>query len=211
MLIAAVLLWFQPLARFVLGRQRLLNTSATQCINNYLVTYLNASAKERGGWRCRRSEARPKRSAGIRDGAVVAVNASSGLCCPDAVLAALGERFADTRSPRAPHHDPPDRRGRHVRHQGHRPSRRAFRHDRHHHWRLLSVRPVLRRTAADLAVDRAQRGCRLQCAERHHLRHSARGRRQAPRRAHQGRARHFRRSRPRRLRHERARAAASRS
>ena len=37
---------------------------------------------------------------GIRDGAVVAVNASSGLCCPDAVLAALGERFADTTSPR---------------------------------------------------------------------------------------------------------------
>jgi propionate CoA-transferase len=38
---------------------------------------------------------------GIRDGAVVAVNASSGLCCPDEVLAALGERFADTKSPRA--------------------------------------------------------------------------------------------------------------
>ena len=34
--------------------------------------------------------------AGIRDGAVAAVNASSGLCCPDEVLAALGQRFADT-------------------------------------------------------------------------------------------------------------------
>ncbi len=34
------------------------------------------------------------------DGAVVAVNSSSGLCCPDAVLAALGERFDQTRSPR---------------------------------------------------------------------------------------------------------------
>ncbi|MGV8987209.1 MAG: acyl CoA:acetate/3-ketoacid CoA transferase [Cypionkella sp.] len=29
----------------------------------------------------------------IRDGAMVAVNSSSGLCCPDAVLQALGERF----------------------------------------------------------------------------------------------------------------------
>jgi len=29
----------------------------------------------------------------IRDGAVVAVNSSSGLCCPDAVLAAIGDRF----------------------------------------------------------------------------------------------------------------------
>lgn len=29
----------------------------------------------------------------IRDGAMVAVNSSSGLCCPDAVLKALGERF----------------------------------------------------------------------------------------------------------------------
>lgn len=26
----------------------------------------------------------------IRDGAVIAVNSSSGLCCPDAVLAAIG-------------------------------------------------------------------------------------------------------------------------
>ena len=29
----------------------------------------------------------------IRDGAMIAVNSSSGLCCPDAVLKALGERF----------------------------------------------------------------------------------------------------------------------
>lgn len=29
----------------------------------------------------------------IKDGAMVAVNSSSGLCCPDAVLKALGERF----------------------------------------------------------------------------------------------------------------------
>ena len=29
----------------------------------------------------------------IRSNSVVAVNSSSGLCCPDAVLSALGERF----------------------------------------------------------------------------------------------------------------------
>lgn len=39
--------------------------------------------------------------AGIKDGATVAVNSSSGLCCPDAVLAALGERYARENSPRA--------------------------------------------------------------------------------------------------------------
>lgn len=36
----------------------------------------------------------------IADGAVVAVNSSSGLCCPDAVLQALGERFDSEGSPR---------------------------------------------------------------------------------------------------------------
>lgn len=36
----------------------------------------------------------------IADNATVAVNASSGLCCPDAVLAALGERFDATGRPR---------------------------------------------------------------------------------------------------------------
>ncbi|MCP1249344.1 acyl CoA:acetate/3-ketoacid CoA transferase [Gluconobacter oxydans] len=35
----------------------------------------------------------------IRDGAMVAVNSSSGLLCPDAVLEALGQRFEATRSP----------------------------------------------------------------------------------------------------------------
>ncbi len=35
----------------------------------------------------------------IADNAVVAVNSSSGLCCPDAILKALGERFSKTRSP----------------------------------------------------------------------------------------------------------------
>lgn len=36
----------------------------------------------------------------IPDGATVAVNSSSGLCCPDAVLAALGDRFEATGAPR---------------------------------------------------------------------------------------------------------------
>ena len=36
----------------------------------------------------------------VVDGDIVAVNSSSGLCCPDAVLAALGERFDTEGSPR---------------------------------------------------------------------------------------------------------------
>lgn len=36
----------------------------------------------------------------IPDGAVVTVSSSSGLACPDAVLAAIGERFAETGAPR---------------------------------------------------------------------------------------------------------------
>jgi len=39
--------------------------------------------------------------AAIADGATIAVNSSSGLCCPDAVLQALGERFAAEQHPRA--------------------------------------------------------------------------------------------------------------
>jgi len=35
----------------------------------------------------------------IADGSVIAVNSSSGLCCPDAVLKALGERFERSSSP----------------------------------------------------------------------------------------------------------------
>ena len=36
----------------------------------------------------------------IEDGAVVAVNSSSGLCCPDAMLKAIGERFEQEGAPR---------------------------------------------------------------------------------------------------------------
>lgn len=36
----------------------------------------------------------------IKDGATVAVNSSSGLCCPDAILKALGERFEQSGSPK---------------------------------------------------------------------------------------------------------------
>ena len=38
--------------------------------------------------------------ASIPDGATVAVNSSSGLCCPDAILGALGARFDETGSPK---------------------------------------------------------------------------------------------------------------
>jgi propionate CoA-transferase len=36
----------------------------------------------------------------IKDGAIVAVNSSSGLCCPDATMKAMGERFVTHQSPR---------------------------------------------------------------------------------------------------------------
>ncbi|MBB2185040.1 acyl CoA:acetate/3-ketoacid CoA transferase [Gluconacetobacter liquefaciens] len=36
----------------------------------------------------------------VEDGAIVAVNSSSGLCCPDAILAALGARFRTEGAPR---------------------------------------------------------------------------------------------------------------
>src|SRR5919206_4852650 len=36
----------------------------------------------------------------IKDGDVITVNSSSGLGCPDAVLAGIGQRFAETASPR---------------------------------------------------------------------------------------------------------------
>jgi len=36
----------------------------------------------------------------IQDGAMIAVNSSSGLCCPDAVLQALGARFDAEGAPR---------------------------------------------------------------------------------------------------------------
>ncbi len=36
----------------------------------------------------------------IPDNAIVAVNSSSGLCCPDAVLAAIGQRFNEEQAPR---------------------------------------------------------------------------------------------------------------
>lgn len=36
----------------------------------------------------------------LRDGDIVTVSSSSGLGCPDAVLAGIGQRFAETHSPR---------------------------------------------------------------------------------------------------------------
>jgi acyl CoA:acetate/3-ketoacid CoA transferase len=46
----------------------------------------------------------------IRDGDVVTVSASSGLNCPDKMLAAIGERFSQEGHPRD-HHAPSDCRG----------------------------------------------------------------------------------------------------
>ena len=138
----------------------------------------------------------------IGDGMVVSVSSSSGLGCPDAVLAAIGERF-DAEGAAARHHDAAsDRRRRHVRHQGHRPPRQAG-PAQEDAVRLLSVRPVEFRAAADLEDDRRQFGRGLQRPVRHPVRHASRGRRQAAGRADQGRARHLRRSAPPGLRHER--------
>lgn len=83
-------------------RTALLIIGAILHINNYLVTYLNASVQ---GEASHMSKVRTAAQAvaAIRDGATIAVNSSSGLCCPDAVLAALGERYERDGSPRALH------------------------------------------------------------------------------------------------------------
>ena len=59
----------------------------------------------------------------IRDGDVVTVSSSSGLGCPDRVLAAIGARFAEEGHPRDLTTSAPDRGRRHVRHSRHRSSR----------------------------------------------------------------------------------------
>ena len=86
----------------------------------------------------RRSSPPTRRPHSIPDGAVVTVSSSSGLGCPDAVLAAIGERFEASGASARPDHAASDRGRRHVRHQGHRPPRQA-RPARAHPRRLLSV------------------------------------------------------------------------
>ena len=88
----------------------------------------------------------------IPDGAVVTVSSSSGLGCPDAVLAAIGERFAATGHPRNLTTLHPIAAGDmygikgidHIAQAG--PAREGA-------GRLLSERPVLGAVAGDLADD----------------------------------------------------------
>ena len=84
----------------------------------------------------------------IRDNDVVSISSSSGLGCPDKVLAAIGERFDREGAPAKSDHAAPDRRRRHVRHQGHRPHREAGPAVTRH-CRLVPERPVV---AADAAI-----------------------------------------------------------
>ncbi len=55
----------------------------------------------------------------IPDAAVVCISSSSGLHCPDTILQAIGERFAQSGAPRDLIDAPPHRVRRHVRHRGH--------------------------------------------------------------------------------------------
>ena len=142
-------------------------------------------------------------AARIPDGAVVTVSSSSGLGCPDKVLAAIGARFDREGHPREPDHAPPDRRGRHVRDQGRRPHRQGG-PARHDHRRLLPERALVAADARDLADDRRGRGRGLQRALGHPVRHAPRRRGAPAGRADPGRARHLRRPDPRGLRDERA-------
>ena len=138
----------------------------------------------------------------IPDGAVVTVSSSSALGCPDAMLAAIGDRFDAEGHPRNLTTAPSDRGGRHVGRQGGRPSREAG-VSRARVGRLLSVGPVFRRAACNLEDDHRRRDTGLQCAFRHPVRHSSRGGGQTAGRADQSGHGHVRRSGPRGLRHER--------
>ncbi len=141
----------------------------------------------------------------IPDGAVVTVSSSSGLGCPDAVLAAIGRRFDDARPSAGHHHAASDRRRRHVGHQGHRPHRQG-RPAGEDPGRLLSLGPVLGRAAGDLADGHAATAIpayNIPSGILFDMHREAAA--QAPGRADQGRARHLRRSRPRGLRDERPR------
>ncbi len=64
-----------------------------ECISNRMVTYGAFELMTKAGT----AEEAVKL---IRDDAVVAVNSSSGMCCPDAILKALGERFDREQHPR---------------------------------------------------------------------------------------------------------------
>ena len=112
----------------------------------------------------------------IPDGAVVTVSSSSGLGCPDAVLAAIGERFDAEGHPRNLTTLHPIAAGDmygikgidHIAKDG--PARDD-------HRRLLSERPVVAADAAQIwQMITEDRGRGLQRAVRHPLRHAPRGR-----------------------------------
>ena len=144
----------------------------------------------------------------IQDDAVVTVSSSSGLGCPDAVLAAIGERFEKTAAPR-------NLTTLHPIAAGDMYGIKGIDH--------IARKGLLKRILAgsypsgpssmpspgDLADDRQQRGRSLQHPQRHPVRHAPRGGGQAARRPDQGRSRHLRRSEPRGVRHERRRRGAA--
>ena len=130
----------------------------------------------------------------IPDGAIVTVSSSSALGCPDAMLAAIGARFDAEGHPRNLTTLHPIAAGDMWGVKGIDHHRQA-RLSRAGAGRLLSLRPVVRRAAANLADDLRRRNPRLQRALRHPVRHASRGGGQAAGRADQGRHGHFRRSR----------------
>ena len=91
----------------------------------------------------------------IPDGAVVTVSSSSGLCCPDAVLKAIGERFDAEQHPRNLTMMHAIAAGDIYGVQGHRSSRQEG-IDRAGDLRLLSFGAVIGGAADDLADARAQ-------------------------------------------------------
>jgi len=107
----------------------------------------------------------------IPDGATVTVSSSSGLGCPDAVLAAVGRRFDETGHPRRLTTLHPIAAGDMVRCQGHRPHRKGGTSCQGAR-RLLSVRAVFGRASCRLADDHRQCHSGLQHPLRHSLRHA---------------------------------------
>jgi acyl CoA:acetate/3-ketoacid CoA transferase len=117
----------------------------------------------------------------IEDGATVAVNSSSGLCCPDAVLAALGERYAHEKSPRGLNMLHPIAAGDMF-------GTKGVDHLAAHAGMIDTIiggsypsGPSSAEPPADLADDQQERGRGLQRAVRHRLRHAARSCRQSGR------------------------------
>ena len=146
----------------------------------------------------------------VPDGAVVTVSSSSGLGCPDAVLAAIGRRFRESGHPRGLTTLHPIAAGdmwgvKGIDHLAQDGCLARIIAGSYPSGPSSAEPPAIWRMITDDRIPAYKR------AVRHPLRHAPRGRRQAPGRLHQGGPRHLRRSRPRGLRHERPRPRASRS